>query len=58
MAEKNVAHTTERFLGLTTPNPQNAELYETHYSRFLDLYPRLKNWFFSEGAVCYGSSPT
>ncbi|HEY5742175.1 MAG TPA: FGGY-family carbohydrate kinase, partial [Terrimicrobiaceae bacterium] len=30
---------------LTAPNPQNAELYETRYRRFLDLYPRLKSWF-------------
>jgi xylulokinase len=48
-----------RFDALTAPNSQKAELYETHYRRFLDLYPRLKNWFFfEEGAVCYGSSPT
>ena len=37
LAKKDVAHTRKRFLGLTAPNPQNAELYETHNSRFLDL---------------------
>jgi xylulokinase len=36
------------FDALTAPNPPNAEIYESHYRRFLDLYPRLKSWFSSE----------
>jgi hypothetical protein len=30
---------------MTAPDPQNAEVYESLYRRFLDLYPRLKSWF-------------
>jgi len=45
------------FDALTAPNPQNAELYETHYRRFLDLYPRLKSWFSGDGAMRSGASP-
>ena len=30
---------------MTAPNAQEAELYESLYPRFLDLYPRLKSWF-------------
>ncbi|HEY5705529.1 MAG TPA: xylulokinase [Terrimicrobiaceae bacterium] len=33
------------FDAFTAPDPQNAQLYESHYRRFLDLYPRLKTWF-------------
>ena len=34
-----------KFDVLTAPDPQNAEVYESLYRRFLDLYPRLKSWF-------------
>lgn len=34
-----------KFDAETSPNPRNAETYEVHYRRFLDLYPRLKSWF-------------
>jgi hypothetical protein len=36
------------FDALTAPNPPHAEIYESHYRRFVDLYPRLKSWFFLE----------
>ena len=36
-----------KFDAETAPDPRNAELYEAHYRRFLDLYPRLKSWFSS-----------
>ena len=36
---------TPKFDVLTAPDPQNAEVYESLYRRFLDLYPRLKSWF-------------
>lgn len=29
----------------TAPDPRNAGIYETHYHRFVELYPRLKSWF-------------
>jgi xylulokinase len=29
----------------TAPDPRNAEIYEAHYHRFVELYPRLKSWF-------------
>ncbi len=34
-----------RFSAVTAPEAEQSSLYETHYSRFLDLYPRLKSWF-------------
>jgi xylulokinase len=37
-----------KFDAETAPNPRNAEIYEGHYRRFLDLYPQLKSWFSSE----------
>ena len=36
-----------KFDAETAPDPRSAELYEVHYRRFLDLYPRLKSWFSS-----------
>jgi xylulokinase len=33
------------FDAVTEPNRANADSYNTAYSRFLDLYPRLKSWF-------------
>ena len=30
---------------LTAPDPRHVEVYELHYRRFVDLYPRLKSWF-------------
>ena len=36
-----------KFDAETAPNPRNVELYEAHYRRFLDLYPRLQSWFSS-----------
>jgi xylulokinase len=33
------------FDALTAPNAQTAQLYDSLYRRFLDLYPRLKSWF-------------
>jgi xylulokinase len=42
-----------KFDAETAPNPQNAEIYETHYRRFVDLYPRLKSWF----SPCFRRSP-
>ena len=33
------------FDAVTSPDPDRAGLYELHYKRFADLYPRLKNWF-------------
>ncbi len=30
---------------VTTPSPERANLYETAYRRYLDLYPRLKSWY-------------
>jgi len=30
---------------VTSPDPDRTGLYELHYTRFVDLYPRLKNWF-------------
>jgi xylulokinase len=44
---------------LTGPNPEKAKLYESHYRRFLDLYPRLKSWFPSEErSMGQGGNPT
>ena len=37
-----------KFDAETAPNARSVELYEVHYRRFLDLYPRLKSWFSSE----------
>jgi xylulokinase len=34
-----------KFDALTAPNAQNAAIYEPLYRRFVDLYPRLKDWF-------------
>jgi len=33
------------FEAVTSPDPDRTGLYELHYTRFVDLYPRLKNWF-------------
>jgi xylulokinase len=30
---------------ITNPSPERADLYETAYRRYLDLYPRLKSWY-------------
>ena len=30
---------------VTEPNPEPSALYEAHYQRFVDAYPRLKSWF-------------
>jgi xylulokinase len=33
------------FDAVTTPDPDRVGLYELHYQRFADLYPKLKDWF-------------
>jgi xylulokinase len=37
------------FDALTAPDPLVVKSYESHYSQFLDLYPRLEGWFANEG---------
>jgi xylulokinase len=37
-----------KFDAETAPSRRHAELYEAHYRRFLDLYPRLQSWFSQE----------
>jgi xylulokinase len=37
------------FDALTAPDPLVVKTYESHYSQFLDLYPRLEGWFANEG---------
>lgn len=34
-----------RFTAVTEPSPDASGLYQSHYSRFIDAYPRLKSWF-------------
>ncbi|MFZ0709746.1 MAG: xylulokinase [Terrimicrobiaceae bacterium] len=45
-----------KFDVLTSPNAQNAEIYESLYGRFVDLYPRLKSWFYGGERGPMGSS--
>jgi xylulokinase len=33
------------FTAVTEPNPGASGLYESHYRRFVDAYPRLRGWF-------------
>jgi phosphoglycolate phosphatase-like HAD superfamily hydrolase len=33
------------FAAVTEPNPKISAAYEAHYQRFVDVYPRLKDWF-------------
>jgi xylulokinase len=33
------------FTAVTEPNPKISAAYEAHYQRFVDVYPRLKDWF-------------
>jgi xylulokinase len=33
------------FTAVTEPNPKISAVYESHYRRFVDIYPRLRNWF-------------
>ena len=33
------------FTAVTEPNPATTGLYESHYRRFVDAYPRLRGWF-------------
>lgn len=33
------------FKAVTEPNPEAAARYESHYQRFVDVYPRLRDWF-------------
>ena len=33
------------FTAVTEPNPEASALYEAHYRRFVDAYPRLRGWF-------------
>ena len=33
------------FTAVTEPNPDASGLYESHYRRFVDAYPRLRGWF-------------
>jgi xylulokinase len=37
-----------KFDAETAPSSRHAEIYEAHYHRFLDLYPRLQSWFSQE----------
>jgi xylulokinase len=32
------------FAAVTEPNPEVAALYQSHYRRFVDAYPRLRAW--------------
>ena len=33
------------FTVVTEPKPESSALYESHYRRFVDVYPRLRDWF-------------
>jgi hypothetical protein len=33
------------FTVFTEPKPEASALYESHYRRFVDAYPRLRDWF-------------
>jgi xylulokinase len=33
------------FTAVTEPNPSASGLYESHYRRFVDVYPLLRDWF-------------
>ena len=33
------------FTAVTEPNPEASALYQPHYRRFVDAYPRLRGWF-------------
>ena len=33
------------FTVVTEPKPEASALYESHYRRFVDAYPRLRDWF-------------
>jgi hypothetical protein len=33
------------FTAVTEPDPDASALYEAHYQRFVDAYPRLRGWF-------------